>query len=157
VDRGRLHHLGLVEVRGQPGNEVQAGGDAGGTQFGEALSESGDESVAPASGSHTGVGGLTLCSGACAAAAATSGSSPISGWPELALSAPREATFTATITGDRLELGYVWVGDPVCGARLLPALRALGRPVAEQVTMPSYLELQRRDDSDEGHAQRRYW
>jgi FAD/FMN-containing dehydrogenase len=81
----------------------------------------------------------------------------ISGWRELALSAPREATFTATLTGDGVELGYVWVGDPVRGARLLPALRALGRPVAEKVTMPSYLQLQRRDDSDEGHAQRRYW
>jgi FAD/FMN-containing dehydrogenase len=81
----------------------------------------------------------------------------MSGWRELALNAPREATFTATLTGDRLELGYVWVGDPARGARLLPALRALGRTVAENVTMPSYLELQRRDDSAEGHAQRRYW
>jgi FAD/FMN-containing dehydrogenase len=81
----------------------------------------------------------------------------ISGWRELALNAPREATFTATLTSDRLELGYVWVGDPARGARLLPALRALGRTVAENVTMPSYLELQRRDDSVEGHAQRRYW
>ncbi len=81
----------------------------------------------------------------------------ISGWRELALNAPREATFTATLTDDRLELGYVWVGDPAGGARLLPALRALGHTVAEKVTVPSYLELQRRDDSVEGHAQRRYW
>ncbi|MGH2867726.1 MAG: FAD-binding oxidoreductase [Solirubrobacteraceae bacterium] len=81
----------------------------------------------------------------------------LGGWRELALSAPREATFTATLTGDRLELGYVWVGDPARGARLLPALRALGRSVAEKVTTPSYLELQRRDDSDEGYAKRRYW
>jgi FAD/FMN-containing dehydrogenase len=80
----------------------------------------------------------------------------ISGWRELALSAPREATFTATLT-DRVELGYVWVGDPARGARLLPALRALGRRTAEKVTTPSYLELQRRDDTDEGYAKRRYW
>jgi FAD/FMN-containing dehydrogenase len=84
-------------------------------------------------------------------------SAAMSGWRELALSAPREATFTATLTGDGLELGYVWVGDPARGARLLPALRGLGRRVAERVTTPSYLELQRRDDSIEGHAKRRYW
>jgi FAD/FMN-containing dehydrogenase len=89
--------------------------------------------------------------------AADEATEAVSGWRELALSAPREATFTATLTGDRLELGYVWVGDPVRGARLLPALRALGRPLAERVTTPSYLELQRRDDSDEGYAKRRYW
>jgi FAD/FMN-containing dehydrogenase len=84
-------------------------------------------------------------------------SAAISGWRELALSAPREATFTATLAGDRIELGYVWVGDPARGARLLPAVRALGRPVAERVTTPSYLELQRRDDTSEDHAKRRYW
>jgi hypothetical protein len=81
----------------------------------------------------------------------------ISGWRELAVRAPREATFTATLTDDRVELGYVWVGDPARGAQLLPALRALGRREAENVTTPSYLELQRRDDTDQGHAKRRYW
>jgi FAD/FMN-containing dehydrogenase len=81
----------------------------------------------------------------------------ISGWRELALSAPREATFTATLTADCVKLGYVWIGDPAQGARLLPALRALGPRTAETVTTPSYLELQRRDDTTEGHAQRRYW
>lgn len=81
----------------------------------------------------------------------------MSGWRELALSAPREATFTATLAGDRVELGYVWVGDPDRGARLLPGLRALGHCVSEQVTTMSYLELQRSDDSDQGHARRRYW
>jgi FAD/FMN-containing dehydrogenase len=81
----------------------------------------------------------------------------MSGWRELALSAPREATFTATLTGDKVELGYVWVGDPADGARLLPELRALGCIVAENVTTPSYIELQSRDDGVEGHAKRRYW
>jgi FAD/FMN-containing dehydrogenase len=81
----------------------------------------------------------------------------LSGWRELAQSAPRQATFTATLTGDRVELGYVWVGDPADGARLLPALRELGRLTGERVTTPSYLQLQRRDDSDQGYAQRRYW
>jgi FAD/FMN-containing dehydrogenase len=81
----------------------------------------------------------------------------ISGWRELALTAPRQATFTATVSGDRVEVGYVWVGDPARGATLLPALRALGRPIAERVTSPSYLELQRRDDTDQQHAKRRYW
>ena len=38
-----------------------------------------------------------------------------------------------------------------------PALRALGRPVAERVEELSYLELQRMDDTLEGHALRRYW
>ncbi|HEY2637895.1 MAG TPA: BBE domain-containing protein, partial [Solirubrobacteraceae bacterium] len=43
------------------------------------------------------------------------------------------------------------------GRRLLADLRTVGQPVAERVTEPSYLELQRRDDSAEGHAVRRYW
>ena len=41
--------------------------------------------------------------------------------------------------------------------RLLPELRALGRPVAERVVDLSYLELQTRDDTMRGHALRRYW
>jgi FAD/FMN-containing dehydrogenase len=79
------------------------------------------------------------------------------GWRDLAAHAPREATLTADIAGDRVTLGYVWVGDPERGRRLLPALREIGRPLTEQVTEPSYLALQRRDDSGEGYARRRYW
>jgi hypothetical protein len=37
-----------------------------------------------------------------------------------------------------------------------PALRALGRPVAERVEELSYL-LQRMDDAHHGHGMRRYW
>jgi FAD/FMN-containing dehydrogenase len=79
------------------------------------------------------------------------------GWRELAGRAPREATFTATIARDQVSVGYVWVGDPARGRRLLPALRTLGQPAAEHVTEPSYLELQTRDDSIQGHTVRRYW
>jgi hypothetical protein len=53
-------------------------------------------------------------------------------------------------------VGFVWVGDPDCGRRLLPALRALGRPAAERVLDLSYLELQRRSDSVQKHMRRRY-
>ncbi len=79
------------------------------------------------------------------------------GWRDLAAAAPRRATFTATIKGDRAILGYVWVGDPAQGRALLPELRAIGRVVDEHVSAPSYLALQSRDDSVQGHAVRRYW
>jgi FAD/FMN-containing dehydrogenase len=83
--------------------------------------------------------------------------SAFQGWRELATRAPREATFTATVTGACVRLGYVWVGDPARGRRLLPALRALGRPAGEDISEPSYLELQSSDDTVEGHGVRRYW
>jgi FAD/FMN-containing dehydrogenase len=93
------------------------------------------------------------------------------GWRDLIADAPRLATFTAWIgtAGDwphlppdqrgqpLASIGYVWVGDPDEGRRLLPALRGLGSPVAERVEELSYLELQTMDDSTEGHTQRRYW
>lgn len=50
------------------------------------------------------------------------------GWRELNATAPREATFTANITGDSLTVGYIWVGEG--GEELLPAFRALG-PVTD--------------------------
>ena len=84
----------------------------------------------------------------------------LEGWRDLSTVAPREATFTADVSGTRggpiATVGYVWVGDPAQGRRLLPAMRALGRPVASRITTPSYLELQRRDDTSGGHAFRRY-
>ncbi len=86
------------------------------------------------------------------------------GWRELNATAPRQATFTASVSdggpgsgGPLASVGFVWVGDPDEGRRLLPALRALGRPVDERVEGLSYLELQRMDDNVEGHALRRYW
>jgi FAD/FMN-containing dehydrogenase len=80
------------------------------------------------------------------------------GWRDLAAEAPREATYTASVGADGLvTVGFVWVGDPERGRRLLPALRGLGAPVREQVSTPSYLELQTREDTPQGHAGRRYW
>jgi FAD/FMN-containing dehydrogenase len=96
---------------------------------------------------------------------------PLAAWRDLIRPAPRQATFTAWIGpagdwpflpaeyhGRRLAwLGYVWVGDPDAGRGLLPALRAVGSPVAERVLELSYLDLQRIDDDQEGHNRRRYW
>jgi FAD/FMN-containing dehydrogenase len=79
------------------------------------------------------------------------------GWRDLAEEAPRQATLTAEISGDSVTLGYVWVGDPEAGRSLLPALRSIGVPHAETVRELSYLALQTRDDSIEGHSYRRYW
>ena len=83
------------------------------------------------------------------------------GWRDLNAIAPRAATFTAWV-GDRdgrpsASVGFVWAGEPELERQLLPALRALGRPIAERVEALSYLDLQRMDDTLEGHALRRYW
>ncbi|NIK54676.1 FAD-binding oxidoreductase [Kribbella shirazensis] len=77
------------------------------------------------------------------------------GWRELNVTAPREATFTANITGDSLTVGYVWVGEG--GEELLPAFRALGPVTGEMVEETTYLTLQTRDDNVQGHRFRRYW
>ncbi|WP_350279158.1 FAD-binding oxidoreductase [Kribbella sp. HUAS MG21] len=77
------------------------------------------------------------------------------GWRELNATAPREATFTANITGDSLTVGYIWVGDG--GEELLPAFRALGPVTNELVDETTYLFLQTREDNVQGHRFRRYW
>ena len=79
------------------------------------------------------------------------------GWRDLAEQAPRQSTFTAAIAGDTVTLGYVWVGDPEAGAALLPGLRCIGAAEREDVGELSYLTLQSREDSIEGHSYRRYW
>ena len=79
------------------------------------------------------------------------------GWRDLAEETARPATLTAEISGGTATLGYVWAGDPEAGRALLPALRSIGVPGGEVVRELSYLELQTRDDSLEGHAYRRYW
>lgn len=79
------------------------------------------------------------------------------GWRDLSAHAPAQATFTSSVSGALATVGFVWVGDPEAGRQLLPALQALGLPVAQQVREVSYLQLQQMDDSAEGHAQRRYW
>jgi FAD/FMN-containing dehydrogenase len=82
----------------------------------------------------------------------------MAGWRELAATAPREATFTASLQGDRAKLGFVWVGPRERAAeRLLERLSRLAPGREARVEEPSYLELQTSDDSIEGHAVRRYW
>jgi FAD/FMN-containing dehydrogenase len=85
------------------------------------------------------------------------GAEALRGWRDLAEEAPRQATLTAEISDDTVTLGYVWVGDPQAGRSLLPALRSVGVPDSEVVRELSYLTLQTRDDSVEGHSYRRYW
>lgn len=96
---------------------------------------------------------------------------PMQGWRDLLADAPREATLTAWVgtAGEWPHLpaelhgrpvaaiGYVWAGDPDEGRRLLPTLRSLGPAATERVQEMTYLELQRMDDSVEGHTFRRYW
>ncbi|NEK56701.1 FAD-binding oxidoreductase [Geodermatophilus sabuli] len=78
-------------------------------------------------------------------------------WRELAAVAPRPATYTATVSGGIAALGFVWVGDPGAGHQHARALDTLGRPIERRLQEPSYLDLQRREDTPQGHAQRRYW
>ena len=95
--------------------------------------------------------------------------SVLRGWRDLSADAPRQATFTASVgvagpTSMPVELrgqpvvtvGLVWVGDPEEGRRLVPALQALGPAAAARVEEMSYLDLQAREDTDRGHAVRRY-
>jgi FAD/FMN-containing dehydrogenase len=92
------------------------------------------------------------------------------GWRELNTIAPRAATFTAWVGESQspalpperrgrpvASVGFVWAGEPEIERQLLPALRAVGRPIGERVEELSYLQLQRMDDTLEGHALRRYW
>jgi FAD/FMN-containing dehydrogenase len=92
------------------------------------------------------------------------------GWRELNATAPRAATFTAWVGESQSPLlppewrgrpvanvGFVWAGDPSLDGSLLTELRTLGRPIAERVEALPYVELQRMDDSLEGHFRRRYW
>ncbi|HYJ67922.1 MAG TPA: FAD-binding oxidoreductase [Nocardioidaceae bacterium] len=79
-------------------------------------------------------------------------------WRDLSVDAPREATFNASIAPDgTTTVGFVWVGDTERGRQQLPEMEALGRPIAQEVYEPSYVELQTREDNTEGHAYRRYW
>ncbi|WP_374209850.1 FAD-binding oxidoreductase [Glycomyces sp. TRM65418] len=86
---------------------------------------------------------------------------PLRGWRDLLAEAPRAATLTAAVADvdgePRAAIGFVWSGRRRDASELLDALRALGTPVAEQVTGMSYLDLQRMDDNVEGHTHRRYW
>ncbi|MQA82255.1 MAG: FAD-binding protein [Streptosporangiales bacterium] len=79
-------------------------------------------------------------------------------WCELNAEAPRQATYAATAGADAVvALGFVWIGDPDEGRRHASVLRALGRPLEERVEELSYVDLQRREDTVEMHALRRYF
>jgi hypothetical protein len=79
-------------------------------------------------------------------------------WRDLSAEAPRQATFTASLAGDQdvVTVGFVLVGHPAAG-RPLPNMKPLGKPLIEQVVELSYVDLQRIDDTPQGHALRRYW
>lgn len=78
-------------------------------------------------------------------------------WRDLSALAPRAATYTAGVHDGVVTLGFVWVGDPQEGRAHARQLDALGEPVSRRVEELSYLDLQTREDSTEGHAVRRYW
>jgi FAD/FMN-containing dehydrogenase len=79
------------------------------------------------------------------------------GWRDLAAGAPRPATFTASLRDGQATVGFVWIGDPERGRRLAAAFDAVGEPLTRHVAETSYLHLQSRDDTPQGHARRRYW
>ena len=83
--------------------------------------------------------------------------SAVARWRDLSAEAPRQATYAATVLGGVATLGFVWVGDPEAGMKHAEALETLGQPSARRVVELSYIDLQRREDSVEGHALRRYW
>ncbi|MDX6282810.1 MAG: hypothetical protein QOH03_3881 [Kribbellaceae bacterium] len=78
-------------------------------------------------------------------------------WRDLNATAPRQATFTAYVNGDQVTVGFVWVGAPGNPDALLEAFRSMGNATSESIEEMSYLTLQTRDDSIQGHRFRRYW
>src|SRR2546429_550194 len=78
-------------------------------------------------------------------------------WRDLSATAPRQATFTAGLPGDQnvVTVGFVWAGHPSADSPV-PSLKPLGRPLTERAVELSYVDLQRSDDSPQGHAFRRY-
>jgi len=87
----------------------------------------------------------------------TDAASAVARWRDLSAAAPRRATYAATLFGGVATLGFVWVGDPDEGREHARALETLGRPTERRVVELSYLDLQTREDTSRGHAQRRYW
>jgi FAD/FMN-containing dehydrogenase len=83
--------------------------------------------------------------------------SPMARWRDLSAMAPRQATYAATVLDGVATLGFVWVGDPEPGREHARALEALGQPLARREVELTYVDLQSREDTVEGHAIRRYW
>jgi FAD/FMN-containing dehydrogenase len=92
-------------------------------------------------------------------------------WRELGPVAPPEATYTAWVGNappwpflpkelhGRLlgNAGFVWIGDPDEGRRLIPSLRSVAEPVAQSIEEMTYLELQTSGDATNQPGNRRYW
>ena len=89
--------------------------------------------------------------------AADAAAAAVARWRDLSATAPRQATYAATVLAGIATLGFVWVGDPEAGREHARALETLGRPLERRVVELSYVDLQRREDTMEGHALRRYW
>ena len=70
-------------------------------------------------------------------------------WRDEHLTAPRQATFTASGGPGTLTLGYVWVGPGSCSPAFVQGGSVTRQPM-------SYLRLQRRDDATGRPALRRY-
>lgn len=80
----------------------------------------------------------------------------LAAWRDLAATAPRAATYAATVQGGVVTLGFVWVGDPDAGREHARVVSALGKPSARRLLELSYLELQTREDTIRGHTFRTY-
>ena len=78
-------------------------------------------------------------------------------WRDLSATAPRTATYAATVLAGVVTLGFVWVGDPDDGRAHARALESLGPSLGRRVVELSYVDLQRREDTSKAHALRRYW
>jgi FAD/FMN-containing dehydrogenase len=95
----------------------------------------------------------------------------LQGWREFVAEAPRQATPTAwtgtagewpflaeELHGQQLvNAGFIWVGDPEEGRRVIAPLREFAPVVAEVVDESTYLELQSGSDEAMRHGLRRYW
>jgi FAD/FMN-containing dehydrogenase len=102
---------------------------------------------------HTGTQALSVELDFAAAGAAVA----FARWRDLSATAPRTATYSATVSGGVATLGFVWVGDPDDGRAHARALESLGPPIDRRVAELSYVDLQRREDTSKAHALRRYW